>query len=169
MANQTEDIARLTSVVKNLLDVQRAQAVTIAKQPAAMQDLKDQYDLASHRAKRDRDGDPAKKSTIQQLDVIQESLLELGKAKRSLQNTVVQAPVLDGFGDAVRPVVLERQAVTTLPGVDNAMEALEKGITLLQRRESALLVVLGAESNKQGYAAVEACELAEGGEPGSSG
>jgi hypothetical protein len=164
--DQTEKMNTLLAAVTDLVAVQRKQTATIAalsKRPDELEDMKARYEQAHQRQKRDREVDPVKRSTLQQLDVIQESLLELKRARKDVSTKVVWAPVLDGAGDPRVPVELLEVPVSQLPGMPKTLEILDKGIAILSRRESQLLVVFGSDSNKMGYRAIEQSVLAEGG------
>jgi len=154
---------QLERVVLGLSKVVQHQSKLIAHHPKALLDLQEQCDVSSHRAKRDRDADPSKKGIATQLDVLQNSLLQLKKAKRGLEAFEVQVPRLDVDGDVVDPVELESKSLALMEGMEDISSALQRGIDTLELRETQLLVVYNAESNKIGYKAVEQSDLADGG------
>ena len=162
----SEKIDRLMAAVTDLVTVQQQQTAVIANMtsnPADLEDMKARYELTAQKQKRDREVDPAKRSTLQQLDVIQEALLELKKARKDTDEKRVWTPVLDAAGNPKLPTELAEVAVSALPGMNKTSEIFDKGIEILSRRESQLLVVFGADSNKMGYKAIENSVLAEGG------
>ena len=162
-SEQTKQIAALAAAVSELTGHVKAQDRKLAAQPKIIADLKDRYDVAASRSKRDRDMKPEKKSTAQQIDVIQAAVLSLKRAKRGIEEAVMQVPDVDEDGNLVQPRSFVTVALIDEPGLKEAAADLDQGIETLLRRESQLLVVFAAETNKIGYAAVEASDLCEGG------
>ena len=76
-SEQTKQIAALVAAVSDLTSHVKAQDQKLAAQPKLIADMKDRYDVAASRSKRDRDMKPKKKSTAQQIDVIQAAVLSL--------------------------------------------------------------------------------------------
>jgi len=169
MANASEKstearIKSLMTVVENLSKVVGEQNAKLASHPREIAELNEKYDVAASRAKRDRELKPEKRGTATQLDVLQASMLALKKAKRAMEDAVVDTPVLDAKGEPVDPPKFERAfAVQRVPEIKEAAESLDEGIRILARREEQLWVVFLAESNRIGYEALEASELCEGG------
>ncbi len=161
-SEQTKQIAALVAAVSDLTSHVKAQDQKLAAQPKLIADMKDRYDVAASRSKRDRDMKPEKKSTAQQIDVIQAAVLSLKRAKRGLEDSVMQVPECDDAG-VKQPLRFVTMPLTDLESVREAAKDLDQGIETLLRRESQLLVVFAAETNKIGYAAVEASDLCEGG------
>ena len=161
-SEQTKQIAALVAAVSDLTSHVKAQDQKLAAQPKLIADMNDRYDVAASRSKRDRDMKPKKKSTAQQIDVIQAAVLSLKRAKRGLEDSVMQVPECDDAG-VKQPLRFVTVPLTDLESVREATEDLNQGIETLLRRESQLLVVFAAETNKIGYAAVEASDLCEGG------
>ncbi len=145
----------------------REQQAEMRAQPSSreMAALKQMCDVSAARTKRERDAKPEKRTVMQQLDVLEDAMLSLKKARRGLEEAVVQVPVRDSAGDLVQPVTFDRVAVASLESFADVIADLDKGIETLQRRECQLLVVFAADSNRIGYAAVEASDLGDG--PGS--
>jgi hypothetical protein len=164
VADQTDaKMEQMANTLNTLLGVVTKQAEILSKAPRDLADLQAKYDHHTARAKRERDAKPEKKSTSLQLDVIQESLLLLKKARRSLDAARVQVPARMEDGTQKEPMELTYEAATANSDILDAMDALEKGTDVLTRREKQLLVVFHAETNKAGYEAVEDSELGDGG------
>ena len=62
-SEQTKQIAALAAAVSEMTGHVKAQDRKLAAQPKIIADLKDRYDVAASRSKRDRDMKPEKKST----------------------------------------------------------------------------------------------------------
>jgi hypothetical protein len=125
--------------------------------------MEEQCKLVLARSKRDREMDPAKQGTAKQLDVLESAQLHLKKAKKSLQAVRMQVPKTDDNNVMLEPIQMEQRFMTEFSEVEEAMDSLEKGLKVLELRESILLVIFNSDSHKQAYAAIEASDLAEGG------
>ena len=140
----------------------KARDAAVAKHPAELEDMREQCAMVMARSKRDRDLDPAKQGTARQLDVLESAQAHLKKAKRAFSAIRLPAPVTHRVGNVIEPVSLEVADIMDFDEVKEAMEALDKGMTVLRNRESTLLVIFNSDNNKQGYAAIEASDLGEG-------
>jgi hypothetical protein len=169
-ADQTAQINKMAAALDALVGTVTAQTAAMKTQseqlsraPREMADLQEKYAHHTARAKREREAKPEKKSTSLQLDVLQESMLLLKKAKRAMDSARILRPAREEDGSQKEPLELEYVPAITNSDILDAMDALDKGTEVLSRREKQLLVVYHAETNKAGYEAVEASELGDGG------
>jgi hypothetical protein len=158
--------AMLGSIMARLDSLQaegRVQASAIAKHPGQIADMEEQCKMVLARSKRDRDMDPGKQGTAKQLDVIESAQAHLKKAKKALLAIRLQVPRTDANNVMVEPIVLDTRALAECSEIDDAMAAFDKGLAVLEHRESVLLVIFNSDSHKQAYVAIEQSDLAEGG------
>ncbi len=155
----------LTGAVAALSKMVKEQQAEMRAQPREMAALKQTCDVSAARTKRERDAKPEKRTVMQQLDVLEDAMLSLKKARRGLDEVIVQVPRRNETGDLEVPLEFDRVPAASMDAFTDVIADLEKGIETLQRRECQLLVVFAADTNRIGYAAVEASDLGDG--PGS--
>ena len=160
--NAEQTMITLTGAVAALSKMVKEQQAEMRVQPRELATLKQACDVSTARTKRERDAKPEKRTVMQQLDVLEDSLLSLKRARRGIDEAVVQVPVRNENGELENPLRFERVAASSLDGFADIIADLEQGIEVLQRRECQLLVVFAADSNRIGYAAVEASDLGDG-------
>jgi len=165
LRDQQAQLNGIQTALQGLIQVTRETHARAVQHPHQLEDMREECVAIAAKAKRDRDTDPAKKGVGLHLDSIQESLTHLKKARRGLAHAQIAAPVDRVAAELAPhlPFTAEFQLAEEDPALKAVVDAIDKGIRSLERREDQLLVVFNAETNKAGYQAVEASELGDGG------
>ena len=116
----------LTGAVAALSKMVKEQQAEMRAQPREMAALKQTCDVSAARTKRERDAKPEKRTVMQQLDVLEDAMLSLKKARRGLDEVIVQVPRRNETGDLEVPLEFDRVPAASMDAFTDVIADLEK-------------------------------------------